>query len=131
MENKDKQRLIVTGGAGFIGRNFIGLILESREYYLINIDNLSSGVYDSIKDLEKDSDYEFINADIADKEKMLEIIKEGDIIVNFAAESHVDNSIKDPSKVVLNNIAGTLALLEAARQKGVKKFVQISTDEVY
>lgn len=131
MENH--KRLIVTGGAGFIGTNFIKYMVKKYPHYsILNIDRLTySGNKNSLKDLENNSNYQFIHADIVDFEKISEIIKEGDIVVNFAAESHVDNSIRDPQIFIKTNVLGTHSILEAARKNKASLFLQISTDEVY
>ena len=127
------QRIIVTGGAGFIGSNFLRhMVSKYPDYLLINVDKLTySGNINSISDLNGKSNYRFIQADIRDHKKMLEIIQEGDVVVNFAAESHVDNSIEEPEIFFDTNVLGTHSLLDAARISGAKLFVQISTDEVY
>ena len=126
-------RILVTGGAGFIGSNFIRYQLENYDDQIINVDKLSyAGNPDNLKDLESNSNYQFKQLDICDQEKIDHLLHEGiDYIVNFAAESHVDRSIEDPSIFVKNNVEGTQNLLDLALKFGVKKFVQISTDEVY
>ncbi len=128
-----KRRFIVTGGAGFIGSNFLRhMIGKYKGCEFVNIDKLTySGNKNNLKDFEGRKNYEFVLADICDVEKIQGVIREGDIIVNFAAESHVDNSILDPGSFVRANVLGTQILLEAARKKNAKLFVQISTDEVY
>ncbi len=125
-------RVVVTGGCGFIGTNFIlHLLKKYPSYKILNIDSLTySGNKENLKDVENDPRYSFINEDICNP-KIASFIEEGDIIVNFAAESHVDNSIKEPSIFIKTNILGTHNLLEIARNKKAKLFVQISTDEVY
>jgi len=129
MEN----RFVVTGGAGFIGSNFLRMMIKKYpNYNFVNIDRLTySGNINNLTDIEEKPNYSFIKADICDENAMAEIIQEGDIIINFAAESHVDNSIKDPQIFMKTNILGTHNLLEIARKKNAKLFVQISTDEVY
>lgn len=130
---RDWPRLIVTGGCGFIGSNFIRLIIEKYpNKEIVNIDKLTySGNKENLKDLEKKGNYKFIQEDIRNFDSIQKIIQKGDIIVNFAAESHVDNSIKDPNIFITTNILGTHSILEAARKKQAKLFVQISTDEIY
>ena len=130
---KKRQRFIVTGGCGFIGSNFLRLIVKKYpEADFVNIDKLTySGNLENTKELEDKLNYHFIQGDIGNEDLMNHIIKEGDIIVNFAAESHVDNSIKEPQLFIKTNILGTHNLLEVARKKKAKLFVQISTDEVY
>lgn len=131
--SKTGKRFIVTGGAGFIGSNFLRYMINKYPgYSFVNIDVLTySGNKNSLKDLENNARYQFIQADIADFNKMLEIVKEGDIVVNFAAESHVDNSIKDSQIFIKTNVLGTHSILEAARRNKAALFLQVSTDEVY
>ena len=126
-------KILITGGAGFIGSNFIHYQLENYDDQIINVDKLSyAGNLDNLKDLEANSNYEFRQLDICNKEKIDQLMHQGiDYIVNFAAESHVDRSIEDPSVFVKTNVEGTQKLLDLALKFGVKKFVQISTDEVY
>lgn len=126
-------KILVTGGAGFIGSNFIRYQLENYDDQIINVDKLSyAGNLDNLKAVENSPNYEFKKFDICNKEKIDQIMHQGiDYIVNFAAESHVDRSIEDPSVFVKTNIEGTQNLLDLALKFGVKRFVQISTDEVY
>ena len=126
-------RIIVTGGAGFIGSNFLLYMIEKYpEYKFINIDKLTySGNRENLKSIESKSNYCFIEEDICNKEAINEVVQEGDIVVNFAAESHVDNSILEPDLFVKTNVLGTQVLLDVARQKKAALFIQISTDEVY
>ncbi|TVX97061.1 dTDP-glucose 4,6-dehydratase [Cohnella terricola] len=127
-------RLLVTGGAGFIGSNFIRYILSKYEnYHITNADLITyAGNLDNLYGIDESPKYKFIRVDIADRIAMDEVIREGfDAIVNFAAESHVDRSIEDPGIFVRSNVTGTQALLDLAREYHVGKFVQISTDEVY
>lgn len=126
-------KILVTGGAGFIGSNFIHYQLENYDDQIINVDKLSyAGNLDNLKDVEDDPNYEFRQLDICDRDEIDQIMhQEIDYIVNFAAESHVDRSIADPSIFVKTNVEGTQNLLDLALKFGVKKFVQISTDEVY
>ncbi|MEK6818537.1 MAG: dTDP-glucose 4,6-dehydratase [Nanoarchaeota archaeon] len=128
-----KERIIVTGGAGFIGSNFINYMVKKyADYLFINVDKLTySGNLNNLKELEYAKNYQFIKADICESEEMSEILKEGDILVNFAAESHVDNSLLDPYIFIKTNVVGTQNLLDISRKSKVKKFIQISTDEVY
>lgn len=135
---------LVTGGAGFIGSNFIIYMLNKYpDVKIINVDALTyAGNLENLKSVEKNENYKFIKANICDAEKIEEIFNENEIdyVVNFAAESHVDRSIKNPSIFVKTNVEGTLNLLNAAKKsweekdgvykKGVK-FLQVSTDEVY
>jgi len=126
-------RIIVTGGCGFIGSNFLHHMVEKYPNYIfVNIDKLTySGNLENVKELEGKQNYSFVQEDIINKEKISKIIQEGDIIVNFAAESHVDNSIFNSEIFVKTNVLGTQNLLDIAREKKVKLFIQISTDEVY
>lgn len=127
--------ICVTGGAGFIGCNFIRYILKKYdEYKILCIDKLTyAGHLESLSDLKMNSRFEFIRADISDREKIFSIFEEEniDIVVNFAAESHVDRSIEEPEIFLQTNIMGTQVLVEAARKYGVERFHQVSTDEVY
>ncbi len=130
--------LLVTGGCGFIGSNFIRHTLNHPRYSkkkgfkLINLDKLTySGNPYNLKDIESNPAYEFIKGDIGDGKLVEKIMKRCDAVINFAAESHVDRSIKDPSCFVMTNVVGTQTLLNAAMKYKVKRFVQISTDEVY
>ena len=129
--------LLVTGGCGFIGSNFIRYELE--KYSSINIVNLDKLTYagnlENLLDIHKKykNRYAFIKGDILDAELVKRIIAENriDIIINFAAESHVDRSIVDPAEFMRTNIFGVQTLLEVVKQAGIKRFIQISTDEVY
>ena len=125
--------LLVTGGAGFIGSNFIRHILNKYDdYNVVNLDKLTyCGNLENLKDLEKDKRYEFVKGDIADDKLVKRLAKGCDIILNFAAETHVDRSIIDPYSFIRTNVLGTHTLLEAAKANRVKRFIQISTDEVY
>jgi len=129
------KKLLVTGGLGFIGSNFIRYILEKySSYSIINFDIVSyCANFENLRDIEKDSRYKFIRGDICDKKLVDKIFKEEkpDFVVNFAAESHVDRSILGPEIFTRTNILGTQVLLEGARKYGVEKFEHISTDEVY
>ena len=127
-------KILVTGGAGFIGSNFIRYLLNHHPAYtIINIDKLTyAGNLDNLKDVEGNHRYFFVRGDIADSECVTKIIDDGvDAIVNFAAESHVDRSIEDAGIFLKTNVLGTQVLLEAGRRKGIKRFIQVSTDEVY
>lgn len=127
-------KLLVTGGAGFIGSNFIHHVLrEYPDWEITNLDKLSyAGNLENLEDIGTVPRYHFIKGDITDRQLISRLLKEGfDIIVNFAAESHVDRSILDPSPFIETNITGTHVLLEGVRTYGVSKFIQISTDEVY
>ena len=127
---------LVTGGAGFIGCNFIKYMFAKYNYKIkiINLDKLTyAGNLANLKDVETRENYIFIKADICDSKIVDTIFKKyhPDYVVNFAAESHVDRSIEDPSIFVKANVLGTQILLDASLTNGIKKFLQVSTDEVY
>lgn len=126
-------KLLVTGGAGFIGSCFIRHILNKyADYKVINLDALTyCGNIENLKDIENNPNYEFVHGNICDKKFVRDLIGEVDCVVNFAAESHVDNSIKNPEIFVETNVQGTLNLLQASKELGVDRFLQVSTDEVY
>ncbi|MCT1539286.1 MULTISPECIES: dTDP-glucose 4,6-dehydratase [Lysinibacillus] len=127
-------RILVTGGAGFIGSNFVNYMVEKYpEYSIVNVDVLTyAGNLENLKQSESKPNYQFVKADIIDAETMDQIIGDGvDAIINFAAESHVDRSITNPGIFVQTNIQGTQVLLDAAKKHNVKKYLQVSTDEVY
>jgi len=127
-------KLLVTGGAGFIGSNFIRHILkEHPDWEITNLDKLTyAGNLENLKDIEDNPRYRFAKGDITDRELISNILRNRfDAIINFAAESHVDRSILDASPFIETNIKGTQILLEGARQYKVARFVQVSTDEVY
>lgn len=127
-------KLLVTGGAGFIGSNFVLYMLKQHpSYQILNVDALTyAGNLENLKSVEGNPNHTFIRADITDAKAMDKLIGQGvDVIVNFAAESHVDRSILEPDIFVKTNVLGTQVLLDAAKKHGVKKFVQVSTDEVY
>ncbi len=127
-------KLLVTGGAGFIGSNFIRYILEKYpEYEIINLDKLTyAGNLDNLKDIEGSERYEFVKGDVCDEKIVDEVMGRGvDAVLNYAAESHVDRSITSPKDFIMTEFVGTFTLLEAAKKHGIKKYVQISTDEVY
>ena len=127
-------KLLVTGGMGFIGSNFIRYILEKHpDWEVVNLDKLGYGSNPAnLKDVENDPRYTFVKGDIADFELMRELVKKVDAIVNFAAESHVDRSISSPEHFLRSNVIGTYTILEAIRKENPEvRFVHISTDEVY
>lgn len=126
-------KLLVTGGAGFIGSNFIHYMLKKYpDYQIVNLDLLTyAGNLENLKGLEENSNYKFVMGDIADKNLVDELVKDVDAIVHFAAESHVDRSILDSSAFIHTNIVGTHNLLEAAKNNGNKRFHHVSTDEVF
>lgn len=126
-------KLLITGGSGFIGSNFIKYWLNKYpKDNIVNIDKLTyAGNLENLKEIEKDKRYTFIQGDICDKKLINEITKDIDLIVHFAAESHVDRSIEGPEEFVKTNVEGTLNLLEAALQNGNIRFHHVSTDEVF
>jgi len=126
-------KVLVTGGAGFIGSNFIRLALSETSHKIINLDALTyAGNVENLKNCEGNKRYQFIKGDIRDQQLVSKILSEGvDAIVNFAAESHVDRSILDPESFLQTNYIGVAALLEVCRKIPAKIFLQISTDEVY
>lgn len=126
-------KLLVTGGAGFIGSNFIHYILEQYpQDEVINLDALTyAGNLENLKDIENNPNYKFVHGDIMDSLLVEELMGAVDVIVHFAAESHVDRSILDSDSFVRTNVNGTLNLLEIAKNNGNKRFHHISTDEVY
>ena len=128
------KRVLVTGGAGFIGSHFVKLALRAHtDWHIVNLDKLSyAGNLDNLTGLADPTRHQFIKGDIADYETVCRVFSQGvDIVVNFAAETHVDRSILWADDFIKTDVLGTHTLLEAARQFGVKKFIQISTDEVY
>lgn len=126
-------KVLVTGGAGFIGSNFVRYMLDTHPHYkLVNLDALTyCGNLENLSGVEENPNYTFIKGDITDKDLVFGIVEDVDLIVNFAAESHVDRSIEDPAIFIKSNVLGTQTLLDAAQKLGVDKFLQISTDEVY
>ncbi|MGD0423228.1 MAG: GDP-mannose 4,6-dehydratase [Candidatus Bathyarchaeia archaeon] len=126
-------RLVVTGGLGFIGSNFIRhRFSRFPESYVINLDSISYGSnLQNLAEVEDNPRYHFEKCDVRNTEKATSLIRQGDVVVHFAAETHVDRSIANPSAFLESNVIGTHSLLEAARKSNIKKFVQISTDEVY
>ena len=124
-------RVLVTGGAGFIGSNFVRHLLKNTNCAVVNLDKLTyAGNLNNIKDLRREKRHEFIRGDIRNRKLAGSLVKKADAVVNFAAESHVDRSIQTPSVFVESNVLGVQVLLEACRRFGVR-FEQISTDEVY
>jgi len=124
-------KIVITGGCGFIGSNFIRYMLEKYpSYKILNIDKLTyAGNLENLKDIEKNPNYKFLKKDICDKD-LEKFIDDYDVIVNFAAESHVDRSIYQPDIFLKTDIFGTFNLLEICKKKNIR-FIQISTDEVY
>lgn len=127
-------KVLVTGGAGFIGSNFmLYMIAKYPAYTFVNVDALTyAGNLENLRSIENHPDYRFVKADIADRQALEPLFAEGlDAVINFAAESHVDRSILQPDIFVRTNVLGTQTLLDLAKQYNVGKFVQVSTDEVY
>ena len=129
------QSILVTGGAGFIGSNFVRYMLQNYPgVKVINFDKLTyAGNLENLKDVENNPNYHFLRGDICNQELVEYVVQEFDIdvIVNFAAESHVDRSILGPEIFIRTNVLGTQVLLEVTKKFGIEKFIQISTDEVY
>ncbi|MGO4500659.1 dTDP-glucose 4,6-dehydratase [Paenibacillus sp. 2RAB27] len=127
------QSLLVTGGMGFIGSNFIHYWKKHHpDDPIINVDLLTyAGNRDNARLFDGQVSYQFVQSDIGDEALMMKLMQGIDVVVHFAAESHVDRSIHDPGRFVRTNVVGTQILLEAARRGQVKKFIHISTDEVY
>lgn len=129
------KRILVTGGAGFIGSNFVRMVLSERpDYFLVNLDKLTyAGNLENLAEFIDHKNHKFIKGDICDGTLVEKIIDEYkiEVIINFAAESHVDRSITEPKAFIEANVTGTLTLLGAARDKKLQRFIQISTDEVY
>ena len=128
-------KILITGGAGFIGSNFCHYEVEKYpEDEFVCIDALTyAGNYNNIKSLEKNNNFKFVKGDIRDRELIYKLFedKKFDIVINFAAESHVDNSIKNPTIFLETNIIGTSVLMDACVKYGIKRYHQVSTDEVY
>jgi len=126
-------KILVTGGAGFIGSCFVRHMLNKHDdYQIINLDALTyAGNIENLKDVESNPNYRFVHGNICDKKLVRELISECDCVVNFAAESHVDRSITNPEIFIETNVQGTLNLLQASKELGVERYLQVSTDEVY
>lgn len=126
-------KLLITGGCGFIGSNFLRYILSAySDYKIINLDSLTyAGNLDTVKDISEHPNYTFVRGDITDFDLMRKIVKEVDGVINFAAETHVDRSIQDASIFVRTNVLGTQTILDAIRMNRISRFIHISTDEVY
>ena len=123
-------RMLITGGAGFIGSNFVNCLAENRDYELVVLDKLTyAGSLENIQEVR--NKIEFIHGDIADQEAVSQVMRDCDVVVNFAAETHVDRSIEDPGIFVKTDVIGTYNLLEHVRKFDVGRYLQISTDEVY
>ena len=128
-------KFLVTGGAGFIGSNYMHYVVNKYpEDYFVCLDALTyAGNYNNIKDLEGKDNYKFVKGDITDREFIDKLFNEEkfDVVINFAAESHVDNSIKNPGIFLTTNIIGTQVLMDASLKYNIKRYHQVSTDEVY
>jgi len=126
-------KLLITGGAGFIGSNFVQYMLrEHPEALVVNVDSLTyAGNLENLTAVESNPNYKFVKADIAERDALEPLFIDADVVVHFAAESHVDRSILDPGAFVRTNVLGTQNLLDLAKEYKVGKFVHISTDEVY
>ena len=128
------RRILVTGGSGFIGSNFVRFLLEQRPgWHVVNLDALTyAGNPENLREIENDERYTFVHGDIRDRETARDAMDGCDAVVHFAAESHVDRSIMDSSPFISTNVRGTQVLLDVCRELGcVEKFVQVGTDEVY
>ncbi|MCD4703633.1 MAG: dTDP-glucose 4,6-dehydratase [Methanosarcinaceae archaeon] len=126
-------KLLITGGCGFIGSNFIHYIMEKHpDHQIMNLDKLTyAGNPSNLKDIEENPNYSFVKGDICDPDTVDGVMQDVDQIIHFAAESHVDRSIEDGSIFVQTNVVGTNTLLQSAFENGIKKFIHVSTDEVY
>lgn len=127
------KKILVTGGAGFIGNCFVRHILNKYpDYKVINLDALTyAGNIENLDDVKDNPNYTFVHGNICDKNLVADLLDEVDTIVNFAAESHVDRSITGPEIFIDTNVKGTLNLLQNAKNKGIDRYLQVSTDEVY
>ncbi len=125
--------ILVTGGAGFIGSCFVRHMLKKHpDYKIINLDSLTyAGNIENLDDVKDNTNYKFVHGDICDRNLVKELVSGVDCVVNFAAESHVDNSILHPEVFVKTNVEGTLNLLQAAKEFKIERYLQVSTDEVY
>ena len=125
--------ILVTGGAGFIGNCFIRHMLQKySNYKIINLDALTyAGNLENLYDVKDNPNYEFVNGDICDRDLVTQIVSGVDMIVNFAAETHVDRSITGPEIFIETNVKGTMTLLQAAKEFNIERYLQVSTDEVY
>ncbi|HET6494397.1 MAG TPA: GDP-mannose 4,6-dehydratase, partial [Thermoleophilia bacterium] len=126
-------RLVVTGGAGFIGSNFVRHMLRTNDdIEIVNLDKLTyAGNLENLRDVEGDERHTFVRGDICDAAVVAAALRGADTVVNFAAETHVDRSISSPQDFIRTDVLGTHTLLEAVRELDISRYVQISTDEVY
>lgn len=129
------KKILITGGAGFIGSNFVHYMLNKYvDYSIVNLDLLTyAGNLETLKEVQYKPNYKFVRGDISDREHVYKLFEEEkfDVVVNFAAESHVDRSVENPQLFIQTNIIGTQVLLDACRKYGIKRYHQVSTDEVY
>ena len=126
--------ILVTGGCGFIGSHFVRLLLQRTGWRVVNLDKLTyAGNLENLAGVEEGECYRFVKGDICNRTSVEQLVQEEKpwAVVNFAAESHVDRSILDATPFLQTNVLGVQVLLEASRNHGVERFVQISTDEVY
>src|ERR1035441_846258 len=127
-------KILVTGGAGFIGSAFVRMLIGSTDWRVVNLDKLTyAGNLENLAAVDGNQRYRFVHADICDARAVESLLtdEKPDAIVHFAAESHVDRSILSPEPVIRTNLHGTFTLLEAARRQGTARFLHVSTDEVY
>lgn len=129
----DSKKILITGGAGFIGSCFVRHILNKYpDYKVVNLDVLTyAGNLENLNDVKDNPNHYFVKGNICDKKLMVDIISQVDAVVNFAAESHVDRSISGPEIFIETNVQGTLNLLQTCKELGVERYLQVSTDEVY
>jgi dTDP-glucose 4,6-dehydratase len=128
------KKILITGGAGFIGSNFIHYLLKNTDYEILNLDALTyAGNLENLRNVKDDKRYGFIKCDIRIKDDLKKVFAENEFygVINFAAESHVDRSILEPAVFIDTNVKGTLNLLQMSLEARVSRFLQISTDEVY
>lgn len=126
-------KLLITGGAGFIGSHFIRYMFKHHpDYHITNLDKLTyAGNLENLRDIERHSNYRFVQGDICDPDALSPLAKEVDVIINFAAETHVDRSILNPGGFIQTDVYGTYVLMESARKHRHRLYIQVSTDEVY
>jgi len=126
-------RLLITGGAGFIGSNFIRIIMQKfPDYKIVNLDKLTyAGNLDNLRDIESKKNYTFVKGDICDVKLVSKLMKNTDVVVHFAAETHVDRSLMEAGAFITTDVFGTFVMLNEAKKNKIKKFIHISTDEVY
>ncbi|HWC28921.1 MAG TPA: GDP-mannose 4,6-dehydratase, partial [Dehalococcoidia bacterium] len=125
-------KLLITGGAGFIGSNLIRHLLANYDYKIVNLDKLTyAGNRENLREFEDDKRYTFVHGDICDPATVARAIEGAWGVVNLAAETHVDRSLQDANVFIQTDVYGAYVMLEAARQHGVQRFLHVSTDEVY